>query len=70
MKRVVRLRNRETGEINTYPTVSDLCERNGDTLGISRQALYNALHVGRGLWENKNYMVYYENIELGQSVWR
>lgn len=70
MKRVVRLRNRETGEINTYPTLSDLLERNGEALGISRPALYNAMHTGRGFWENKKYMVYYDNVDLGKKVWR
>ena len=71
MKRVVRLKNKETGELNTYPTVSDLIERNGEeALCISRPSLYNALHIGKGFWENKKYMVYYENIELGNSVWK
>ena len=71
MKRVVRLRNRETGEVNTYPTLSDLIERNGiEELGISRPALYNAMHKGKGYWENRRYSVFYENIELGNKVWK
>lgn len=71
MKRVVRLRNKQTGKIDTYPTVSDLIERNGEEeLGIKRGALYNALHAGKGYWENKKYSIFYENIELGNKVWR
>lgn len=71
MKRVVRLKNKETGELNTYPTVSDLIERNGEErLGISRPSLYNALHIGKGFWENKSFRVYYEDIEIGRRIWR
>lgn len=70
MKRIVRLRNKETGGIDTYSTLSDLIERNGEELGISRPALYNAMHTGKGFWENKKYMVYYDNIDLGRKVWK
>lgn len=70
MKRVVRLRNKETERIDTYPTVSDLLARNGSEIGITKAALYNALHTGKGFWENSKYAIYYESIELGKKVWR
>lgn len=70
MKRVIRLRNKETGRVDTYPTLSDLIERNGsEVLGISRHALYNAMHTGKGFWENKRYQIYYEDIDLGKNLW-
>ena len=70
MKRVVRLKNKTTGEIDTYPTLADLVRRNGeDMLGISLNALYNAVSAGKGRWENKNYEVYIETIDLGNTEW-
>ena len=71
MKRVVRLKDRGTGRIDTYPTLSELLEKNGEeALGITRAALYNAMHTGKGFWENKRYMVYYDMVDLGKRVWR
>lgn len=71
MKRVVRIKNKETRTLDTYPTLSELLERIGEEeLGISRGALYNAMHTGKGFWENKRYMVYYDNVDLGKRVWK
>ena len=71
MKRVVRFRNKETNEVYTYPTLSELIERNQNIeLGISRQSLYNAMHKGKGFWENRRYCIYYENVELGKNIWK
>jgi hypothetical protein len=68
MKRVVRLKDKATGEIRTYPSLVAMRKENGD-IGICANALYNALNKGQGLWENKKYMVYWENIDLGREVW-
>lgn len=71
MKRVVRLKIRETNEIYTYPSITELVRRNGeDILGISLQALYNAMSNNKGKWESSKYQVYYESIELGNKEWR
>jgi len=69
MKKVIRLRNNETGEISSYPTLSKLYEENSDVLGISKPALYNAMHMGKGFWDNKRFTIYYENIDLGCKQW-
>ena len=70
MKRVVRLKNKESGEISTYPTLNELWEKNSETLAISKPSLYNAMHMGKGFWENKKFMVYYEEIDLGCKYWK
>lgn len=71
MKRIVRLKNKQTGEIFSYPTITDLIRRNGEErIGISLNALYNALSNNFGKWENKQYEVYYDTVDLGNSVWR
>ena len=70
IKRIVRLKNKHTGEINSYPTIADLVRRNGvKTLGIGLNALYNAVSRNNGSWENGDYGVYYENINLGNKEW-
>ena len=70
MKRVVRLKNRQTGEILSYPTIAELVRQNGkETLGIGLNALYNAVNANNGEWANDAYKVYYENIELGKKEW-
>lgn len=69
MKRVVRLKNKETKELDSFPTIAALWEKKGDVLGISQQALYNAMSTGGGLWENKKYMVYYDSVDLGRKSW-
>lgn len=69
MKKVVRLRNKESDEISSYPTLSELWEKNADALGISKPSLYNAMHTGAGFWENKKFVIYYENIDLGCKQW-
>ena len=71
MKRLVRLKNKETGVIDTYPSAADLVRRNGEEeLGISLQALYNAISTNKGRWENNKYIVYYETIDLGNKEWK
>lgn len=70
MKKVVRLRNKETGSIESYSTIAALWEKKSEELGISQQALYNAMSTGSGFWENKKFMVYYENVDLGRKVWK
>lgn len=70
MKKIVRLRNKKNDNIESYPTVAALWEKNGKELGISQQALYNAMSAGSGFWENKAYMVYYDNVDLGRKVWK
>lgn len=70
MKKVVRLRNKQTKAIDSYPTITALWEKNGEELGISQQALYNAMSTGSGFWENKKFMVYYDNVDLGRKVWK
>ncbi len=71
MKRIARLKNTHTGEIDSYPSIADLVRRNGEkTLGISLHALYNALSVNNGEWTNKNYTVYYETVDLGNREWQ
>lgn len=70
MKRVVRLKNKENDEINTYATIVDLVRRNGEKeLGICINALYNAVSANNGRWENSRYEVYYDNIDLGKDKW-
>lgn len=70
MKRIVRLKNKQTGEIDSYPTIIELVGRNGEkTLGIGLNSLYNAVSKNKGKWENDLYEVYYENINLGNSSW-
>ena len=71
MKRLVRLKNKETGEVNSYPSIADLVRRNGEeTLGISLQALYNAVSNNNGKWDNGKFVVYYDMIDLGNKEWR
>ncbi len=71
MKRFVRLKNRETGEVNSYPSIADLVRRNGEeTLGISLQALYNAVSNNKGKWDNGKFEVYYDMVDLGNKEWR
>lgn len=70
MKRIVRLKNKNTGEIDSYPTLIDLVRRNGEkTLGIGLSALYNAVSKNKGQWENHTYVIYYETINLGVKHW-
>lgn len=70
MKRIVRLKNKDTGEINSYPTIADLIRRNGaEAIGIGLQALYNAVSTNNGRWANEYYEVYYEDVELGKKEW-
>lgn len=70
MKRIVRLKNKHTGEIGSYPTIADLVRRNGvKTLGIGLNALYNAVSRNKGRWENSSYELYYEDINLGKKEW-
>lgn len=70
MKRIIRLHDKTTGEIFSYPTVTELIKRNGeDRLGISLAALYNSLSINNGQWESKKYKVYYETIDNIDAVW-
>ena len=62
--------NKRSGRLYTYPTLTDLVERNGsERLGISRASLYNALHMHNGKWENGRWKVYYETVDLGKTIW-
>ena len=71
MKRLVRLKNRATGEINSFPSIADLVRRTGEeTLGIGLQALYNAFSSNKGKWENEKYAVYYETVDIGNKEWK
>lgn len=71
MKRLVRLRNKKTKEIQTFPTIMHLLRSKGsDYLGIEKQSLYNALSKGKGKWENEKFAIYYEEINLGNTEWK
>lgn len=71
MKRIVRLKQKDNGEIFSYPTITDLFQRNGEeTLGISLNALYNALSKNNSRWENKQFEIYYETVDLGNKQWK
>ncbi|SEA79905.1 hypothetical protein SAMN04487851_11469 [Prevotella sp. tc2-28] len=71
MKRLVRLKDKETKEIYSYSSITELIRRNGEeALGISLQSLYNAMSTNKGRWGNDRYEVYYETIELGNKEWR
>lgn len=70
MKRIVRLKDKIKGGISSYPTIASLVRRNGEkTIGISLNALYNAMSTNKGRWSNKRFEVFYEDIDLGNEEW-
>lgn len=69
MKRLVRLKDKETGKVHTYSSVAELIRYEGEeTLGIGLQALYNALS-SKKKWENGRFIVFYQTIDLGNKEW-
>lgn len=71
MKKVVRLKNKETEKIDSYPSLADLVRRNGEeNIGIGLQSLYNAICLNKGRWENDRFLIYIEEIDLGRKEWR
>lgn len=64
-------KDKETGQETPYPFIITVIRKVGkDVLGISLNALYNALSTNNGVWENKRYKVWYKDIPEVSNVWK
>lgn len=69
-KRIVILTNKKTGQNTPFPSVISLVRTTGkEILGIGANALYNALSLHNGVWENTHHKVSYRNVNEQPQTW-
>ena len=70
MKKIVILKNKQTGEETPFPTVASLVRQTDKALlGIGKGALWNALSRNNGHYENQRVAVDYRYVEPNPQTW-
>lgn len=69
IKRYVRVRVKDTGRCYSFNTIVKMYSKLGEgTVGVSRNALWNALSKGFGKYENNNVRIEYR--ERRKQIWK
>ncbi len=70
MKKIVILKNKQTGEETPFPSVANLVRQTDKALlGIGKGALWNALSRNNGHYENPRITVQYRYVEPNPQTW-